>query len=168
MTFHYWRTDLLVEDLARNQLPESSAVKYMFLSAVLYTQAIYVALWFGAYRDWAFFFEVALVLTVSLVGVHECFKANGGNEGTQFITRLGALAAPIGLKFAIVSVVIGQGFYYASPFLLGGGTFRDPEAIYRYVSFLMPVAFTFFYYWRIAHHLKVLRSKSVAEARGAL
>lgn len=168
MTFHFWRTDLLADDLATNRLTEGSAVKYMLLGSALYTQSIYFALWFGAHRDWMFFFEVGLVLVISLIGINECFRANGGNEGSQFITRLSTLAVPIGLKLAIAGLVISQGFYYAAPYVLSGGAFRDPQMIYRYVSFLMPVAFTFVYYWRIAYHLNVVRTKSEAGARSAL
>jgi hypothetical protein len=126
---------------------------------------MYWSLWFGAYRDWAFFLELAVVLVVNLVGVHECFKANGGREGRLFITRLSALAVPIGLKLAIVGIVLGQAIYYGAPYVLAG-TFRDPALVYRYLSFLMPVVFTFIYYWRIAYHIAHVRTVApAADAR---
>jgi hypothetical protein len=168
MSIHLWRTERLARDLAADRVSEQSAAHYMMVGAALYVQANYSALWFGAYRDWAFFFELALVLVISVIGVNECYKANGGAEGTQFITRLCALAVPIGLKLAVLGIVLGQGFYYASPHLLGNAAFRDPALVYRYVSFLMPVAFTFIYYWRIAHHINAIRAHSVASPQGAL
>jgi hypothetical protein len=168
MTLHLWRTDLLAQDLVTNRLPERSAAHYLMASAALYVQSNYSALWFGAYRDWAFFLELVVVLAVSLIGVNECYKANGGSDGTQFITRYCALSVPIGIKIAVLGIVLGQGFYYASPFLLGGGIFSQPQLVYRYVSFIMPIAFTFLYFWRIASHLGNMQARPATRASSAL
>ena len=168
MTVYFWRTDRLAQDLAANRVSEQSAAHYMMIAGALYVQSNYSALWFGAYRDCALFFEAFTVLVITLVGVNECYKANGGSEGTQFISRFCALAVPIGVKLAVFGVILGQGFYYASPHILGNGAFRDPELVYRYISFLIPVAFTFIYYWRIAHHMSVIRTCTSARAESAL
>ena len=168
MPLHFWRTERLVQDLAANRVSERTGAQYMMLSAVLYVQANYSALWFGAYRDWVFFLELLVVLVVSLVGVNECYKANGGSEGTQFVSRYCSLAVPIGVKIAVLGVVLGHGFYLASPYLLGGGAFRDPALIYRYVSLLMPVAFTSIYFWRVAHHIGKVREITRASVLSAL
>jgi len=163
MSFHLWRTDRLARDLAANRVPEHFAVRYMMLGAVLSIEANYAALWYGTYRDWVFFLELLVVLTVSLIGVNECYRANGGTQGTQFITRLCALAVPIGLKITVVGTVLGYGFYYVAPYILAGA-FRDPQLVYRYVWFLMPVTLTFVYYWRIAHHISTVRALEEKDA----
>lgn len=168
MPMHFWRTDRLVEDLAANRVSEQAGAQYMMLAAVLYVQSTYFALWFGAYRDWVFFLELAAVLIVSLVGVNECFKANGGSQGQQFLARYSAVAVPVGVKIAVLGFIVGQGFYYASPYLLGHGTFRSPELVYRYVSLLMPVVFTSLYFWRISYHLGRVRKLSSARVQSAL
>lgn len=164
MPLHLWQTSKLADDLAADRLSERDALGYMLCGAVLYVQAMYWSLWFGAYRDWAFFLELAVVLAASLIGVYECYKANGGKEGSVFITRLAALAVPIGLKLAILSIVAGLAMYYAAPHVLSS-TFRDPALVYRYLSFVMPVAFTFIYYWRIAHHIAYVRARSSDTSR---
>ena len=168
MTLHLWRTELLDRDLAADRVSEHDAMQYMLVGAFLYVQANYSALWFGAYRDWVFFLELVVALAVSLIGVNECFKANGGREGRQFITRFCALAVPVGVKVALLGVVLGQGFYYASPYLLERGGFRDPELVYRYVALVMPISFTFLYYWRLAYHLGKVRALQAQGGAGAL
>lgn len=168
MPLHLWHTESLARDLASERVTEHEAMQYMLAGAVLYVQASYSALWFGAYRDWVFFLELVVVLAASLIGVNECFKANGGSEGRQFMTRLCALAVPVGIKIALLAVVLGQGFYYSSPYLLGRGGFRDPALVYRYVAMVMPIAFTFIYYWRIAYHLGTIRAMQTAKATSAL
>jgi hypothetical protein len=168
MSFHFWHTDRLAKELAANSMSERSACQYTMLGTVIYTLTTYTSLWFGAMRDWDFFFELVFVLVVSLVGVRECYKANGGSEGTQFITRSSVLSVPIGLKLALAGTALGQGLYFAAPYFFGSSVLRDPELVYRYISFLVPVAFTFIFYWRIAHHLRYVKATAVSEASSAL
>jgi len=153
MAIHWWHTERLRAELATDTLSESDSLKYMLLAAVLYVQANYTNLWFGAFRDWAFFFEAFLVLAVSLIGTHECFKANGGARGQAFLLRFCALAVPVGLKVAIFGTVVAQALYFGFPYVLTAIDARDPALIYRFVSFILPPAWAFIYYWRIAYHL---------------
>jgi hypothetical protein len=165
MKLHWWHTDRLARDLANNAVTSRQGAWYMMLGAALYTQAIYSALWFGSFRDWAFFFEAAMVLIVSLVGVHECFKSNGGENGVHFLTRFSALAVPIGVKLAMLGLLLGHGLYYAFPRIVTPGTFRDPQFVYRVVGVLMALTFTFAYYWRIAHHLAAIYRRTGAATK---
>ena len=147
----------MARDLRNNAVTDREGAGYMMLSAFLYTQANYSALWFGGYRDWAFLFEALMVLLISVIGVHECFKANGGDMGVSFLMRFCALAVPIGVKIAVVGMALGQAVYYGFPYVVGHGTFRDAAFVYRVISFTMALTFTFVYYWRIAYHLAAIR-----------
>ena len=162
MAFRIWQSHLLAADLATKRVSQRDSLKYMLLAAALYVQAIYFALWVGTYRDWGFAFELAMVLVISLLGVNECYKANGGDDGEDFLFRFAALAVPVGFNLAVLSLLLGQAIYWGAPFVLGHGTFRDPQMVYRLVSFIMPLAFTFVYYWRIAHHLATVRARQLA------
>jgi hypothetical protein len=158
MAIHWWNTERLVKQLASNSLTQADAAKYMMVSAALYTQANYTAIWFGGYRSWALIAEFAMVLVIALIGVHECYKANGGAEGTDFLLRFCAIGIPVAVKLAVAGLIIGQGFYLAFPYVVTTSTFRDPSFIFQFFGFVYGLSVTFIYYWRVAFHLKALNA----------
>jgi hypothetical protein len=164
VTVRFFNSTALASDLAHNRVTERESLAYMLIGAVLYTQANYFALWFGAYRDWLFFLELAVVLGVSLIGVHECYKANGADAGANFLLRFSALSVPVGVNLAIAGHLVGQAVYWGSPYILGRGLFRDPDLVYRYITFITPVAFAFIYYWRISVHIASIKGFRVSES----
>ena len=153
MTIHLWHTHRLIKELATDSVTQVDSLKYMLLGVFLYVQTNYIGVWIGAYRDWGYVFEALLVLTIGLIGTHECFKANGGQSGRAFILRFSALAVPVGLKLAIVSSIVSQLVYYGFGYVVTPSVFRDPEFVYRLLSFVLPPVWTFVYYWRIAYHI---------------
>lgn len=158
MALHWWHTERLQSDLANDTLSEPDSLKYMLLAAALLVYGSYINLWFGAYRDWGFFFEALIALAIGLIGTHECFKANGGADGRAFILRFSAVAVPVGLKVALFSTLVSQGVYYGFAYVVTPSAFRDPEFVYRLISFILPLAWAFIYYWRIAYHIAKIRS----------
>jgi hypothetical protein len=170
MTLHLWNTHKLAAELADGKLSERTGMQYMLVGSLLYAYNNYWALWFGSYRDWGFFLELFVVVTVGAFGVFECYKANGEDKGTDFILRYCALAVPVGFKVAILGLVAGQVLYFGSDYVLDSRTFRDPALVYRYVYYALPVSLTFVYYWRIAHHIAFIRAtrESGGEARAIL
>jgi hypothetical protein len=155
---HLWNTRQLAVELLNKTVSQRDSARYMMVASGLYVQANYSALWFGGYRDWTLLFEALVVVAISLVGVHECYKANGAEDGTEFLMRYGALGIPIGLKVAILAVVCSQAMYYGFPHIANQGTFRDPVLVYRVAGFFLSLALVFVYYWRIAHHLGLIRA----------
>ncbi len=139
-------------------------------SAVIATEALYYAYWFGSERGWLLLLELVAVCVISLIGLHECFKSNGGAGGSHFLKRLFCLGVPVGLKLAIASAVVGQIIYFGFPRLASGGTFRNPYFVYQLASFFIAGAFTVVYYWRIAYHMahiaKTERSNNLMQPTG--
>lgn len=161
MALHLWRTDLLARDLVNGSMSQSDAARYMMVGAVLYVQANYLSMWFGGYRDLTLLFEFIVVVVISLVGVHECFKANGADNGRDFLHRYCALAVPVGVKTTVASIVLGQVLYRAFPHVVTEESFRDPMFVYRLLSFVFVIAFAVVYFWRIAHHLGRIRATEI-------
>jgi hypothetical protein len=174
MATHWWHTHRLVEDLAQDRVTERESLRYAMWSVVIAVQTLYYAYWFGGDRGWLFFIEFGAVCVICLIGLHECFKSNGGTEGAQFLKRLFCLGVPVGLKLAIASAVVGQIVYFGFPRFATPGLFRDPYFVYQLASFFMAGSFTVVYYWRIAYHMahiaRTERSNTVAQSdalRGA-
>jgi len=171
MTIHWWNTDKLVERLVTDSLSESESLRYAMVAAALYTQAMYWATWFGGYQSWLLLYEFAAVTAVALIGVSECFKANDGSLGSDFLKRLAVLGVPVGIKVMLASIVLGQVLYFGFPYVVTPTTFRDPVFVYQLASFVFGMAFMAAFYWRIAFHLRrIVRMKrsNLAFKRDAL
>jgi hypothetical protein len=153
MAIHWWSTDKLVTDLIHNRLSEDQSLRYAMISAVLLTGSLYYSYWLGAERDWLLFTEFAAVCVISLIGLHECFKANGGSDGSDFLKRLYCLGVPLGIKFWLIGVVAALVFYYGVPRIATAASFRDPYLVYKLAALSFVGALTVCYYWRLAHHL---------------
>src|SRR5258705_4276 len=87
MAIHWWHMDKLVKELSEGRVSEDQSLKYALISAALYCEGTYYATWFGGYRSWVLLWEFLVVVVISLIGVHECFKANGGATGSHFLKR---------------------------------------------------------------------------------
>lgn len=163
MAFHLWRADLLAHDLANGSISQKDAARYMMAAAFLYAQATYLSVWLGGYRDLTLLFEFVVVVVISLVGVQECYKANGAESGRDFLQRYCALAVPVGVNTTVVSIILGQVLYRAFPYVVTEESFRDPLFVYRLLSFIFVIAFAVVYFWRIAHHLGRIRATEIKQ-----
>jgi hypothetical protein len=170
MTIHWWNTDKVVERLAEGSVSEQEAMRYAMISAVLYTQATYFATWFGGYRSWLLIYEFFVVTIIALVGVSECFKANGGVQGVDFLKRLSVIGVPVGIKVALAGTAMGQIIYFSFPYVVTPTSFRDPAFVYQIISFAFAASFMFIFYWRLALHLSRLqrRERSNPAVQGTL
>lgn len=170
MTIHWWRTERLVEELARDGVSESQSLWYAAISTVIYYEAIYYAVWYGGHPSWLLLAEFLAICIVAVVGLQECFKANGGSQGSHFLKRLYCLGAPIGLKIAIVSTVFGQLMYFCFPLVVTTTSFRNPFFVYQLACFFVSGMFAFIYFWLIAYHMgriaKGERSNSLMQPTG--
>jgi uncharacterized membrane protein len=162
MAIHIWRTERLARELLNDELTELDSMRYIIISAVVYAIASYWSLWFGESRDWTFFFEMLMVIVITVIGVHECYKANGKERGKHFLKRYFALSVPIGVKLAIFSTAFGYWVNYAFPYIAGQGAFRDPGFVHRFVFFAIALAWTFTFFWRIAHHIESIRAAELS------
>jgi len=153
MAIHWWDTNTLAEELRRGEITEQQSLLYAIFSAVIATAGLYYAYWFGGDRGWPLFLEFAAVCAISVIGLYECFKANGGNAGSHFLSRLWCLGVPLGLKLAIAGVMLGQAISFIAPRLTLGLLFRDPYFVYQLLSLFVAGAMTVVYYWRMAFHL---------------
>jgi len=154
MAIHWWRTDRLVQELANGGVSETQSLWYAVISSVIYFEAMYYATWFGGYRSWLLLVEFVAVCVIAVLGLQECFKANGGATGSNFLKRFFCLGVPVGLKLAIASAVVGQLIYFGFPRVVTQESFRNPYFVWQLFSFFIAGVFTVVYYWRIAYHMK--------------
>lgn len=170
MAIHWFQTDKLVQALARDAVSEVQSLWYAIVSNVIVFGTMYYSTWAGGQRNWLLLIELVAVCAIAVIGLQECFKANGGSGGSHFLKRLYCLGVPVGLKLTIASIVVGQVIYFGAPRVITPELFRDPYFVYQLVSFFVAGIFTVCYFWRIAYHmeriLKVERSNPLMQPTG--
>lgn len=154
MAIHWWNTDKLVERLGTDGLSESESMRYAMVTAFLYTHATYWSIWFGGDRSGLLFYEFVAVTAIALIGIRECFKANEGSSGSDFLKRVTVLGVPIGVKVMLASFVLGQALYFGFLYVTMPAPFRDSALFYQLVPLAVSMMFTAVFYWRIAFHLR--------------
>ena len=154
MAIHWWRTDKLAEELTNDGVSEPQSFWYAVISTIMVVVATYYATWFGGYQSWLLLVEFAAVCVITVLGLQECYKANGGASGSHFLKRFICLGVPVGIKLFIASLVIGQVAYFAFPLVVTQETFRSPFFVYQLFSFFIVGMFAVIYYWRIAHYME--------------
>jgi hypothetical protein len=158
MATHWWKSSKLVTQLAEGSMREVDAVRYMAIAAFQYQVVLYMAAWYGNWRGSQLLVECLVVLAISLVGIHECYKANGSASGRQFLLRYCALSVPVALKLGLLSTAVGLAMSYGGGYVINRATFRDPNFVHEVLAFVLALVFTFAFYWRVAFHLsKVLQ-----------
>ena len=162
MTIHWWDTDKAVEELAEGNVSEQDALYYAMIGALMYTQASYYCTWFGGSQSWLLIYECIVVAIISVVGVNECFKANGGAQGADFLKRLSIISVPVGIKVGVAGIFVGQAAYFGFPYIVTTENFRDPGRAYHLFGFVQGTAFMFIFYWRMTTHFSRLRRRQQA------
>jgi hypothetical protein len=157
MAVHFWSTRKARTQLSTNSLSQRDAAGYMFVSSLIYTYVVYATAWGGRYQHWTMLFEAVVVVVITGFGVHECYSANGGRAGRDFVHRFCVLGVPLSLRLLVLFRVIDVVLAYAFPRVVTPMTFRDPQFVYLSVHVLLGLAFTFIFYWRVAHHLQLLQ-----------
>lgn len=158
MAIHWWRSKKLVKDLAEDHVTEQESLWYAMISAVLYFETVYYTNWFGGYRSGTLLLEALVVTVIGLVGLSECYKANGGATGSHFLKRLYCLGTPVGIKIALASIILGQINYFVFPRVVTQTEFRDPLFVFQLMSLFITGVFTVLYYWSIAAHMARINS----------
>lgn len=164
MKIHWFRTDLLVAELARGEVREEASVFYMMLGAGVFTFAFYGNGWFGGGlpQDWRIVFEFVLVLAISMFGVRSCYTANGAASGKEFIKRYTAISVPVGIKYYVVTLALVQLTYLLLPKYFSGSAV-DLSYAYRFIFFAIAVLGNFVYFSLIAHHIGRVRQLSLVK-----
>lgn len=154
MRIHWWRTEALVQELGDGQVGERESLVYAMLSALLYFQAVYYAIWFGGTQSAMVIAEFLAVTLIAFAGLYECFKANGGAAGHEYLKRLYCLGVPVGIKVSLATVALGQAIAFGFAHVVRPQDLRDPAFAYQLLSFFFAGAFTVLYYWRVARHMR--------------
>jgi len=153
MTIRFWNTKALAQKLALEAVRERDTFSYYLLNSVMWTIMGYYGYYFGARIGWLFFYEILVVLAITVFGLARCYEANGGSSGQHFVLRATCLSFPIGLKINVASILLGWVYYFLFPRVVDATIFRDPGRVFDLIMFVWVPAFTALFFWRLWHHL---------------
>ena len=160
MAFHSWDTKALVQDLAYERISEADSLKYEMGLALLMVFMTYWGLWMAGGRTWALIFEFLVIMVVTIFGTFECFKANGGATGANFIRNFVCVSWPVNVKLSLLGFLFTVALYYGFPRVAVG--FRDPGFVYTGIIYAYVVLLAMAFFWRCSLHLR-----AVAKIRGS-
>jgi hypothetical protein len=160
MAIHFWNTKALARKLAHDGISERDAYGYYLANSIMWTILNYYAIATGARIGWLFFYEILVVLVVTVFGLSRCYAANGGHTGQHFVLRATCLSFPISLKISTASILLIWVNYVVFPKVVDSTTFRDPGHVWDLVTFVWAPVFTALFFWRLWHHLSFLQNLS--------
>ena len=157
MSFHPFSARKTREALQSGQMSQGDERRYWLYSGGIWLFYLYHMAWIGMERNWFVLYDVAIAVTILWIGMSETFKANGGDEGQEFVRRMALLGVPLG----IVVLLASQALYWASwhlfPLVMQGGVFRKPEMAWQVLHFFLFNAIQVWFWWRTCHHLRLLK-----------
>lgn len=155
---YFWNTTQLVEDLKNNQVSESEFKNYYLVSGILILLSVFLLSQMPA-EDWKMNLSLFLINSGLLISwMNMIFKANGGNQGQQFLNRVIALYLPISIQlmaYFIVIILIFQLLLNGFESQMAQATF---DLINRWSSSCFDIVMNFVLYWRIYIAVKQINS----------
>lgn len=146
---YFWNVNKLIQDLKTNQVTQTQFKNYYIISGIL----ILLSLFFVAItpeqpvRLNLATFVVNLGLLISWTNA--IFKANGGEQGQQFLNRFFALYLPIVLKTLVAFILIVLVLELIWSNYSEALSEPEVEKINQYKDAILDPIFSCIVYWRI-------------------
>jgi len=105
-----WNTKKLRDKLESRELPEWQVFVYFFIT-VVYDHTAFTVAYLGLDGQQLSFYgtiNIGSALVITFIGVLYVFFQNGGKAGEQFFQRYFSLSVVVGIKFAILILVIPE------------------------------------------------------------
>jgi hypothetical protein len=146
---HYWNTKKLAAEIKAGVLSETDRKNYYIGSSVITVIAMNMAIIAGAENKYYAIATAVLSLFIIVFGINLTFKANGGNEGRDYIARVLILSFPLFIKIYVLAVLASI-VLMVPVYMISG---NNPMVV-EWISLLISVAIQIIYFWRLNVHLK--------------
>lgn len=146
---YFWRTDQLIEDLKHNSVSQAQFKNYYLASGLIILLSFCVVSQTSSEE-----MKLSLAILVINIGLliswtNAAFKANGGENGRDFLNRFIALYLPITIKTSVFFILA----IFCFEIILTPFEGRFDEAQLAYIEALetavVDISVSFVVYWRI-------------------
>lgn len=145
--------------LGRGEVSQRDEFRYWLGAGLIGLAYSYQWGYFGLQLNWFLVYDAAVFIAILAIGLSEAYKANGGDEGTDFIKRLAVLGLPLGLVVLAASQLIYWAGWHGFARLFAQGSFRDPARAWQIFMFIFTAGLQTWFWWRMARHLAALNGK---------
>lgn len=168
MTVTLWNTNELALALAERKIPSVEKFSYLLISYCMYTASGYVSwIFVTPSSGLLFWYEGALVLIVTYVGLLRCKESYEGVPDDRLLEDCFILGVPLGVKLIIFTwlahLLVGWGFREGMPHI----TITSQSALFsvvifliaafgKFYSFLIAAIGTGLFFLRLSAHLKTI------------
>ena len=156
MSFHPFSVTRTRDALRADTISQREELRYWLFSSVIWLFYMYHSGWVGLAVNWFLLYDVGAALAILVIGLHEAFKANGGDSGRDFLRRVILIGVPLGVGVLLASQVLYWLGWWAFPRVFSAQSFRDPAFAWQVVNFLIFNGIQVWFWWRTCHHLSIL------------
>jgi hypothetical protein len=104
---YFWKTRLLVDELAKGALEERTLKNYYLATSILILVTYYLASLEPRENFYALAVEVIGTLFATIIGLNAAFTANGGVTGTRFLDKVIAISFPLLIRVLVTGFALG-------------------------------------------------------------
>lgn len=154
---HLFKIKPLAKELSENSIGEKLSFYYLLVSIFVGTFNTYYSLWWGTNRDITFYFEFVVALVISAFGCYKAYEANGMESGSEFIKKFVCFSVPVGIRVAVIGIIIGIFINLTFKSIFLSGAFKSPDralSIFRYTVFLV---LNGYFWWMVVQGLKQIK-----------
>ena len=144
------------EALRANTVSQHDEFKCWFAYSLIGSAYSYQAGYFGLQISWFLLYDLAAVIIILWIGLHESFKANGGDEGVNFLQRISVIGVPLSIATLIANQVLWFCGWYLFPLVIDQHSFRNPALAWQIFNFVCWSSISVWFWWRMHHHLSKL------------
>lgn len=146
---YFWNVERLIEDLKNNQVTEREFKNYYMVSSFLVLLTFFILAQMPAADIKIQFASFLIQFGLLITWINLIFKANHGDQGKQFVSRIIALYLPIGIRVTVFAVILWSfGEYITKDYKIQ----ESPERVYlieQVKDCAFDVIVSFIIYWRI-------------------
>ncbi|MBU2884399.1 hypothetical protein KO507_01325 [Gilvimarinus agarilyticus] len=104
---YIWKTAALSKDIKNHNVNQNEWRKYYLAASIFVTIAIYLTALTPHASLMAVLIEAIVMIGILIFGVSFTYHSNKGDDGTDYIARMTALALPISVKAFVISLAFG-------------------------------------------------------------
>jgi hypothetical protein len=156
MGFHLFSALRARKALQDSAVSARDEFRYWFAYSLIGTAYSYQAGYFGLQIGWFLIYDVAAVIIIMWIGLHETFKANGADQGINLLQRLSVLGVPLSITALIANQVLWLASWHLFPLMIDQSSFRNPALAWHMVTFVCASGISVWFWWRMHHHISKL------------
>ena len=146
---YWWNIKALANELKAKKVPQLEKFKYFFAVSILTSVFFELAILVPVLEETAMLDVIGslIYLLIVALGIIVCYKANKKGDNKEFIDRFICLSWPIGVRLAIIFIVVLI-LYFILGYNLFGDAFDSFMQKTTIIGVLFEVGFTTtFYLW---------------------